>query len=168
MREYTSLKIRQLLEADTGWRRALNTWKEAPSPHNLVKAVVAMQRAKQAIDNDMWDEYQEITSVPPRWRRWRWGKVNADRPHYVSPEKSSGFGDIPGSESAYAARMKDKKVIRYALWADRTPADRVTRASVETTADGIFMGLPGEVLPEELRRQLGGFFKEKLPDVNNR
>lgn len=90
---------------------------------------------------------------------WTGKKAN-----YVSP--IGEYGRVGYSELAMHTRAAGQSVVRYALW-DRDGDNRVNWAQIELADGRIIDGLPGEVLPDQVRRDLGGFGSEKLPSQRN-
>lgn len=93
-----------------------------------------------------------------------WQGSGAD---YVSPPASGlGYGDAPYSELAVHTQIAGKPIERFALFTDQRWAPHVSWAQVQTAGHRITDGLPGEVLPDPVRRALGGFGHEDIPSEN--
>jgi len=90
--------------------------------------------------------------------RWPW----ADQPRYVSP--LGNYGEVGFSELAMHTRTAGLRVIQFALLSTDEAYPRVTWAMVMTDNGTVTDGLPSEVLPAEIRRELGGFGNERIPE----
>jgi len=87
---------------------------------------------------------------------------------YVSPPgpRPAGYGAIPHSELAMHTRFAGRPAVRFALFTEPDGRDPSVRwAHVQDDRGHVLDGLPGEVLPDEVRRKLGGFGHERLPDT---
>lgn len=73
------------------------------------------------------------------------------------------YGSAPYSELAMHTGASGARIVRYALFSDADRWPWVTWAHIETSTGQVLDGTPGEVLPAEVRRKLGGFGNEKMP-----
>ena len=85
-----------------------------------------------------------------------------DAEHYYTSEIGD-WGVVPHSELAMHSRIAGKRVNRYYLFG--TPGGYLNQAIVELddSQSSWHVGLPGEVLPDEVRRSLGGLGRERFP-----
>lgn len=90
---------------------------------------------------------------------------------YVSP--MGEYGEVPYSELAMHSQAAGEQVVRYFLRErEFQPGNPIISGAAVQTAHWprvrLVRGLPGEVLPSEVRRQLGGFGSERMPhDTSN-
>jgi hypothetical protein len=96
-------------------------------------------------------------------------RVNVFTPHrpaiWTSPYREGGYGKVGYSELAMHTRIADQEVVQYCV-SSRPPAYPCVTWAIVMTEDGrTTEGLPGEVLPAEVRRELGGFGNEVMPDA---
>jgi hypothetical protein len=82
------------------------------------------------------------------------------------------YGTIPYSELAMHTRAGGAKVVQYALWTGAWAPGRATSAAVLFLASpphpapqsyAVLKGTVGEVLPNEVRHELGGLGQERIP-----
>ncbi len=77
--------------------------------------------------------------------------------------KKGDYGPAPYSELAMHTGAAGARIVRYALFSDGSRWPWVTWAHIETSTGQVLDGTPGEVLPSDVRRRLGGFGNEKMP-----
>lgn len=113
---------------------------------------------------------QRTLPLPPnRLERYYESRLSWERPDsrsYLSPY--GDYGVVPHSELAMHSRAAGRPVVQYALWG--TGDGYIYSASVlyidQDGDESMVGGGRGEVLPDEVRRELGGFGAEKFPKAS--
>ena len=77
--------------------------------------------------------------------------------------KRGDYGAAPYSELSMHTGAAGARIVRFALFSDANRWPWVTWAHIETSSGQVLDGTPGEVLPDVVRRKLGGFGNEKMP-----
>ena len=77
--------------------------------------------------------------------------------------KKGDYGSAPYSELSIHTGAAGARIVRFALFSDANRWPFVTWAHIETSTGQVLDGTPGEVLPTDVRRKLGGFGNEKMP-----
>jgi hypothetical protein len=120
-------------------------------------AAAALERARE-----------RMLPPPPNWlESYVEGAESYDPAAYLSPY--GDYGVVPHSELAMHSRAAGRPVAQFALWAWQG-GDRPTSAAVlfmdREGKEVMVRGGVGEVLPDEVRRELGGLGQERLPKEN--
>lgn len=111
-----------------------------------------------------------LRGEPPPPTAWHAFNFVAGRNCYISA--IADWGPVPHSELAMHTRIAGKPVKRYYVCAlGPEPAHYAMSAAVEveepTGETHVTVGTVGELLPDEVRRSLGGFGREEVPSSLN-